>query len=79
METLTMTNAELKGETVESEKNGGKPDPMPKKDETVPIRAPKTIPGFITGFAKNTLRSMVKKGNYGVRKENGVETLVYTS
>ncbi len=41
--------------------------------------SPKTVPGFITGFVKNTLGNMNKQGNYSSRIENGVPTLVYTT
>lgn len=77
METLVTTNTEQKTGT-KMVKAEPKATPKPAA-KAVRTRAPKTVPGFMTGFVKNTLGSKTKHGNYGVRKENGVDALYYTA
>lgn len=78
METLVTTQTEQKTGT-EMVKAEPKATPEPAAKAARP-RAPKTVPGFITGFVKNTLGKKTKFGqNYSIRLQDGVATLQYTA
>ena len=79
METSMMTNIQQETKTKAVKQAEDKMETTSKKPRSIRVVAPKTVAGFLGGFVKNTLGDKTNHGNYSVRKENGVETLVFTS